>query len=175
MHERGREAVILLRIIDAGFDAGVFKSAIGFLMIKRIALSRQTSRSTHHGRPAKLAEVLSHAAGFVGIFRTRRQIIQINVEVTGNEKIQPSVAIIIAPGGAGAPALTRYADLLSDVCKRAVAVIVIQPRNSEVANEYIRPAIVIVIADRHAHAPAVVGDAGLISHIFKLPIAEIVI
>src|SRR5205823_2128817 len=162
MYERGREAVILLRIIDAGFDAGVFKSAIGSLTIKRVALSRQTSRSTHHGRAAKLAEVLSRAAWFVGIFRTRRQIIQIDIEVTGNEKIQPSVAIIIAPGRAGAPALTRHAGLLSDVRKRAVAVIVIQPRNSEVANEHVGPAIVIIIANRHAHAPTLVGDPGFI-------------
>src|SRR5204862_560549 len=130
-----------------GLDAGGFKSSTGFVMKKPVGLPRQTSRSTHHGRAAKLAEVLSHSAGFVGIFRTRRQIIQVDIEVTGNEKIQPSVAIIIAPGRAGAPALTRHADLLSDVCKRAVAVIVIQPRNAEVANEHVGPAIVIIIAN----------------------------
>ena len=122
-----------------------------------------------------MTKVLSHATGFVCILRTRRQIIQINVEVAGNEKIEPAIAVVITPGRAGAPALARYTELLGHVCKRAVTVIVIEPRNSEVANEDVGPAIVIVIADRHAHSPTLVGDTGFISHIFELPIAEIMI
>src|SRR5260370_3980341 len=133
MHEGRREAVILLRIIHAGFDAGIFKSAVRLLMIKRVALSGQTSRSTHYGRAPKLTEVLSHAAGFVGILGTGRQIIQINVEVTGNKEIEPAIAIVIAPGRAVAPPLARHADLFGHVCKRAVTVVVIKPRDTEVA------------------------------------------
>src|ERR1051326_838078 len=175
MHERRREAVVFLRIVDPGLHAGIFKCAIRFLVIECVALSGETSWSTHHRGAAKLTEVLSGAARLAGIFRARRQIIQIDVQIAWDKKIEPAVPIIIAPGGSRAPTLARDPDFFCHVRKSSIAVVMIEPRDTKVADEKIQPAIVIVIAYRHAHSPTLVGDARFVGHVFKFPVSQIVI
>src|SRR5436305_14172103 len=149
--------------------ADIFKGAVGFLVIERILLAFQAARAAHHRHAAKLAEGLRYAARLAHLIGTRRRIVYVEFEVAGNEKIKPAIAIVIAETRARAPAFARHAELFSDIRKRAVAVVVIQPRDAEVASIKIRPAIVIIIADGYAHAPALVGDAGFVRPIFKLP------
>src|SRR5439155_1444043 len=128
-----------------------------------------------HRHSTKLAEVLTDTAGLPGFARIWRQIVKIDLRVTWNKKIEPPVAVIITPGGPSTPTLARYAKLLSHISKSSITVVVIEPRNAEVAYEDVRPSVVIIIADCDSHTPAFIRHPSLFGHVFKLPVAQIVI
>src|SRR5258708_34829392 len=99
-------------------------------MIERVALSGQTARPAHHRRAAKLAKVLPHTAGLVRFGRASRQIVQIDFEITGHEKIQSAIAVVIAPGRAGAPTFARDSQLFRHVRKRSISVVMVETRDT---------------------------------------------
>src|SRR5262249_38377740 len=154
------ETIILLRIVHARLDAHVFKRAIRLLVIKRIAFTGQSTWAAHHRRTAKLA---TSTTGLSNITRARRQIVEIDLNVTRNEEIEPSITIVIAPTRARAPAFARDAQLLCDVGERAVAVVAIKSRDTEVGDIHVRAAVVVVITNRDAHPPALVCYSGFLS------------
>src|SRR6185295_3157679 len=103
MNERGTKTVILVRIICAGLHAHILKTTIKLLMIERVAFSRQATRTTHDRHATKLAKVLTNAARLPYLARTRGQIIEIDLGVTGNEEIEFSIAVIVPPTRASTP------------------------------------------------------------------------
>src|ERR1051326_402594 len=120
-----RETLVLIRIAHPGLGAHVFKRAISFLVVKRVAFARQPAWTTHHRHAAKLAEVLAHTS-LVHIARARRQMVEIDLHVTGNEKIETPIAVVVAPARARAPTLARDADFFSHVGERAITVVAIK-------------------------------------------------
>src|SRR6185369_7812304 len=103
MNKRGGETIKLFRIVDACFDAHIFKRSIWLLMVERVAFSRQSAWSTHHRHPAKLAEVRSDRARLADVGWVWRQIVEIDLHVTRNKKIETTITIVIAPAGARTP------------------------------------------------------------------------
>src|SRR2546429_7156509 len=142
-------------------------------MIERIALAGQSARSAHDRRATKLAKVLAHTRRPARLGGAARQIVEIYFDIPRYEKIQFAIAVIVTPGGAGAPALARHAELFRHVSKRAIAVVVIETRDPKVCDIEIGPAVVVVIADGHTHSPTLVGHASFIGHVFELPISQI--
>src|SRR2546423_9007108 len=86
-----------------------------------VALSRQTSRPTHHGNASKLAKSRRKEA-----LSCDRWMFQIKLQVTWNKQIEQPVVVIITPGRSGRPSLQCYPGLLGDVGESAVVVVVIQ-------------------------------------------------
>src|SRR5262245_33026152 len=122
-----------------------------------IALARQTARAAHDADSAKLAEARRQAA-----FAGNGRIVRIELHVAGNEKIEPPVAIVVAPGRAGGPAAQRDSGLFGNVGEGAIVIVVVEPVLAEIRNVEVRPAVVIVVADGNAKSPALVGHAGLV-------------
>ena len=89
------------------------------------------------------------------------------VEVAGNEEIQPAVAVVIHECGARAPQRFADAGLGRDVGKGAVAVVAIERRAFEAGHEEVGPLVVVVIADRDAHAVTAEAHAGRRGHVRK--------
>src|SRR5258706_12010978 len=85
------------------------------------------------------------------------------------------MAIIVAPRASSPPTLARHSELLSHISKSSISVVVIKPRNAEVAYENVRPPVVIIVADCDSHSPTFICYSSLVGHILKLPIAQVVI
>src|SRR6185436_16748124 len=134
MNEGCSEAIILLRIVDACLGTDIFKVPIRFLVIERVAFAGQSARTTHHCHSAKLTKVLPYTGRLADFAGIGRQIIEVNVCVTGHEQVEPTVAIVITPGGPSAPALPGDTELLSYIGESAVTVVVIQPRHAEISH-----------------------------------------
>src|ERR1039458_10814920 len=83
------------------------------------------------------------------------------MHIAGNEKVQPSVAVIVAPCRAVGPIAQSHTGLLGHVRETTVMVVVVEPVLAEVSHEDIRPPIVIEVADSDAKAPSGIGNAGL--------------
>src|SRR5262249_30935399 len=89
-------------------------------------------------------------------------------DITGDEQIEPAIAIVVDKGAAGAPTRCPLVEpgLLSDVDEFALAVIPVKDVLSIVGHEYVVIAVVIKIAETHALAQArlcqvrVTGDVG---------------
>src|SRR5258708_29453965 len=175
MDECRRKTIIQLWIIDSGLDTHIFKGAIRFLMIKSVSFTFQSPRSTQNRHTPKLAEVLSHISGLGSLGGAGRQVVEIEIEVAGNKKIQSAIAIIIAPGRASAPTFARNAQLLSHVGEGTVAVVVIKPRDAKVADEDIGSSVIIIVAHRHAHSPWLIRHSRFGGHVFELPITPVVV
>jgi len=94
------------------------------------------------------------------IFPGEDRTIEVVLDVAGDEEIEQTVMVIVAPGGAGGPAAESDAGFFGDVCKRAVAIVVIETVLAVVGDIDVRPAVVVVVRDGNAEAPALVGDAG---------------
>src|SRR6266496_5353934 len=113
-------------------------------MVERISFSGQTAWPTHHWHAAKLAIVLAGPTRLPCLARTRRQIIEIDLNVTRNEEIQTAISVVVSPACAGTPAFARDTQLVCDISERTVPVVMVQPLNSEIADVEIWPTIVVV-------------------------------
>ncbi len=88
-------------------------------------------------------------------------VLEVVMNVTGDEQVKLAVAIVISPGGASGPVPESYAGGFGDIGECAVVVVVVEAILAKVADVDVRPAVVIVVADGDAEAPAVIADTGL--------------
>src|SRR5437762_712614 len=93
------------------------------------------------------------------------------IEIVGDEKVEAAVAVVVDPGGTGAPAGVVDAGFGCDVGKGAVAIVVIEDVAAEVGDVKILKAVVVVIADGDSHAVADVADAGFFGDIDEMELA----
>ena len=89
------------------------------------------------------------------------------MQVAGDEKIEPAIAVVVAPGCAVAPVAQRHAGFLGHVGEGAVVVVAVEAVLAEVGDKDVGPAVVVKVANGHTEAPAVVGHAGLRGHVGK--------
>src|SRR5580704_8507938 len=74
----------------------------------------------------------------------------IEVHEAADKQIQPSVIVVIEPDSARRPSRSGDPSLLGNVCKRAIAVVVIQNAPAILRHIEIGEAISVVIANRHS-------------------------
>src|SRR5579862_819538 len=122
-----------------------------------IGFTWQTARPAHHVLSTIFAEAGRNAVG-----SGNGLVVHVELHVTGDEKIEAAVAVIVTPRGAGGPSAERDTGFFGDVGERAVVIVVIEPILAEVADVDVWPPIVIVIADHRAESPALIGDAGFV-------------
>src|SRR5580658_924006 len=128
-----------------------------------IWLALQAARPTTHLLASKRTECVSPA-----IFRRRGKIFAVVMQISGDKQIQPPIAVVVAPCGAGMPCrriVERYAGLLGNIGKRSVVIVVVEAVLAPVRHKDIGPAVVVVVRNGHAETPAVVGHAGLGRHV----------
>src|SRR5580658_8865830 len=114
-----------------------------------VALARQAARTAHHSDSAKLAE-----PGWDAALASHGRIVGIELYVTGNEEVEESVVVVIAPGRTRRPSTERDSSFFRNVGKGAVVIIVVKAVLAEIGDVHVGPAVVIEIAHRHAVFPA---------------------
>ena len=95
---------------------------------------------------------------------------QVDLEVAGNEKVQPPVAVIIPECRAGRPSPNGHARLFGDVGERAVMVVVIEAVLPEIGHVEVGPAVVVVVGNCASHPPSPVCDTRAFGYICKCSI-----
>src|SRR3984957_12730743 len=160
INKNRRQAVISPGVGDASLYAHISKSAVAVVVKQMVALARQAARAAHHCDSAKLAEPERDAA-----FASDGRIVGIELYVTGNEDVEESVVVVIAPGRTRRPSTERDSSFFRNVGKRAVVIIVVKAVLSQIGNVHVGPAVVIEIAHHHAEAPALVSDSGLVGYV----------
>ena len=153
--ERG-EAIVGVLIGDAGVLADISEGAVAVVVEEVVRLALEPVRPTQHVDAEEGAERERDAA-----IALQRLAGEVPMHVAGDEEIEATVAVEIAPGGAGGPIAERHASLRGDIGEGAVVIVAIEAILSEVGDVDVGPAIVIEVADDGAEAPAIVGDAGL--------------
>ena len=98
---------------------------------------------------------------------TRAQLVGAVINVAGDVKVEKTIAVEVAEGGRGRPAVHVGSGRGGDVGEGAVPQVAIETVGAVVAHVHVDPAIVVDVADRDAHAVAGVaqtrlsGDVGI--------------
>src|SRR5260221_9030853 len=129
-------------------------------MVEMVGLAGQAARAAHNTDSAKLAKTLRDAA--LSGYRRMRQI---KLYVTGNERIEQTVVVVVSLGWSGGPAAESDASFFGDICERPIVIVVVQPVLAVIRDIDVRPAVVVVIAHCNAKSPAEIGDAGFFGDI----------
>ena len=164
-----------MRIIDSSSPAYVLKCSVRFLPVESIPLALQAARPAKNGHTPVLANALILRARPARHVRARRQVIQIELDISGDEEVQQAVAVVISPCCPCAPTLSSDARFLSGVGKRSVSVIAIQARDTVVADIHVRVSVIVVVAYSNAETPPLIRHSRLVGHIFKAPIAQVAV
>ena len=163
--ERRPESVVEAGIRNTRFYAHVGEGPVAVVMEKMVLLSVQTARTAHHA----LSSVPAGLALHLGTARYGG-IIKIKLDITGDEKIEAAIAVVVAERCACGPASQRDASSFADVSKSSIVVVMIQVVLAKIGYVYVRPAVVVEIAHRDAESPSIVGRTGSSRDIRKSPV-----
>ena len=107
----------------------------------------------------------------------RRDARAVELQIAGDDQIQPTVEIEVEERAAGVPALSRGGDPGSDrhVTERAVAFVAVERRLTEVGDEKIALAVVVIVGGADALRPADAPQAGAGRHVFEPQLPAIAI
>ena len=105
------------------------------------------------------------------------RLVQIEVDIVGDEDIEVAVAIVIDEGAARTPARAgdRQAGLGGDVGEFAVAAIAVEAVRPVVGDEQVGLAVIIEIADAGGLRPAGAREAGLPADLGEVAFAVVAI
>src|SRR5580700_1822505 len=120
INEHRRQAVITPGVGDASFYAHISKSAVAVVVKQMVALARQAARAAHHSDSAKLTESERDAA-----LASDGRIVGIELYVTGNEKVEVAVVVVIPPSCTRRPSPERDSSFFRNVGKSAVVIVVV--------------------------------------------------
>src|SRR5712664_1958839 len=160
------ETVVALFIGNPGLLADLRECAVAVVVKKMIVLARKTAWAAHHRLASILAEAVLRRGG-----SGDRRIVQVELHVAGDVKVQLAVAVVVAERRARGPdglrAADRYARLLCKVCERAVMIVVIDTILAVIRDVQIRPAVIVEVAHGHAKPPSLIGYACLFGDVGK--------
>ena len=161
------EAVRAFRARDARALRDVLERAVAAIVIQRVPAAGESRRTAGDLDPFVAAETRLR----------RRRGGEVEIDVVGDEEVEPSVAIVVEERAAGSPARARVRQTRAprDIFKRAVGAIVVQPVVSEVADEQIVVAVVVVVADARALPPAARRKPRFGCDVFERAVATVAI
>src|SRR6185295_4711764 len=107
-------AVVAIRIEHTCFLCDVDKGAVSFVVIKSVAVARQTPRTTLHGH----SFVLTQTA-----FPKLRKILEVEGDVVCHHQIEFAVVVVINKSSASGPTGIRNSGSFRYISKRSVAII----------------------------------------------------
>ena len=129
---------------------------------KVIRFAFQATRTTHDIDSSKLAE-----AGRDTILAGDGRPIRVKLYVPGNEKIQSTIVVVVAPRRPCRPSTESHSRSFGHVCEGAVVVVVVEPILAKIRHVKIGPAVIIIVSNGYSESPAFVGNAGLGSRVRK--------
>jgi hypothetical protein len=92
-----------------------------------------------------------------------------------DEKIEVTVAVIVAPGRARRESVIADPGPLGDLLERPIAPIAEEAVRAKAGDVEVVPAVVVVIGDRDSHCPARIGEARRVRHLAERAIPEILV
>ena len=105
-----------------------------------------------------------------------RQVVQVEVDIVGDEEVGVAVAVVVAEDGAGGPAFVDVeAGRFGDVGEGAVAVVAIEDDAAEAGDDEVGAAVVVEVADGGAHGPAGIADAGFVGDVGEGAVVVVVV
>ena len=115
--DRG-EAVALLRIGDAGLLRDIGEGSVAVVVVEIVGRALEAARAALHLDSLVFAGVFGAEGGHV---------VEVEVDVMGNEEVGPAVAVVVAEGSAGGPLrVAGEAGGFGHVGECAVAIVAIQ-------------------------------------------------
>ncbi len=162
----GGDGVARPRLQDARLLRNIGESSIAVVVVEDVHSARQAARAAHRGNAFPLA--------IAGLPR-HRHLLKVQFDVVAHEQVKESVAVVINPGAAGAPADAVFpqARLLGHIRKRAVAVVVPQHVMTPIAAEQVIPAVIVIVAHANARAPSGAAQAGFFRHVRERAVAVV--
>src|SRR5260370_695870 len=160
------EAVVADVIVDTCFDGNFLERAVAPIVIEEIAFAFETPGPALHQNALEAAEFVAAEL---------REIIHVQMGIAGDVEIDETVAVVVAPGGAGHEAAAADTGLFGDVLEFAVAETVVERAAAEARDEEIELAVIVVIGHSHAHAPAAMRQAGFLGDVFEGAVSLLVI
>ena len=151
-----------IRIGDAGLDRHVLERAVAFVVIERVAGTRQSARAALHGDAVELAELAFAELG---------QRVEPDVDVVGDEQVEPAVAVVVGERRAGRPPRIADAGLRGDVRERPVVIVAIQMVRAVAGDVEVVPAVVVEVGGDRAHAPSGIADTCLVRDVDERAVA----
>ena len=153
---------------DARRLGDIGKGAVAVVVKERMEAGREAARTAVH------PHVPEHA---VLVLSGLRRAVRIEIEVVGDEQVEPAVAVVVDPGAARAPMRPILADagFLGHIGERAVPVVVVQHVLAPVGDEQVFEAVVVVVADADAVGPAGTNQPGLRRDIGESAVAIVLV
>src|SRR5262249_4181455 len=141
--------------------------AVSAVVIQDVLPSGQARRSARDLDPPVAAQAR--------VGRGRRG--EIEIDVVGDEQVEPAVTVVVEERASGAPPRARAGESgrARGILERAVAAIAIQAVLAEVADEEIVASVAVVVADTGALSPAARREAGAPGDVFERAIAPVAI
>ena len=163
----GGEAEEVVGVVDAGGFGDVGEGAVAVVVIEGVGRAFEAAGAALHGDVVVLA----------GDLRAElREVVQVEVDVVGDEEIGVAVGVVVAEDGAGGPAFVVVeAGGFGDVGEGAVAVVAIEDDAAEAADEEVGEAVVVEVADGCAHRPAGIADAGFVGDVGEGAVVVVVV
>ena len=146
------QAVVFVGVVDAGFLGNFFKRAIAAIVKQQVGFAQHAPRAALHRDSLEAAVLL--------IFAEVGQFVHVEMHVAGDEQVHMAVAVVVAPGRAGAESSRHHSCLIRDIFKLAVAQVVIQRIAAIASYVDIGQTIVVIVGDCDSHAPAFAGESG---------------
>src|ERR1700730_9597301 len=136
-------------------------------MEEQVRLARQAPGATLHQHALEAAES--------GIAAEFGQLVDIDVHVARDKKIDLAVAVVVGPGRSGAEASAGYACFISHLFKFAVAEVVVEGIAAESGYVNVLQTVIVVVGHGDAHAPAFATEARGLGDVGELEIGILVI
>src|SRR4051794_10096290 len=141
---------------DLRTTADILKRAVRFLVKKKISRGLEIVGMTKRAVVAARAEKLTQVSGLAA---EKTASLEVPIHVTKDEEVEPSIAIVVEPTGAGGPSRSVEPQLTGYIRKGAVTLIAVHNIAAISRNVEIDESVVIVIAGGHTEAVAVAFDA----------------
>ena len=157
------QAVCALRARDPRLLGHIVERAVAGIVVQHVFATGQPRRAARHLDPfvATQPRVRRGRGG------------QIEIDVVGDEEVEPAVAIVIEERAAGAPACARAGKTRAagHFFERPVCSVAIQPVLSPVADEQIVVPVGVVVADARPLSPSACRKSRLRRHVFERAVA----
>ena len=155
------QAVIFFGIVNPSFFRHFFKGAVAAVVVEQIGFSLHAPRPALHRCTFELAELGRAESG---------QIIHVDVNISGDEQIDVSVAIVVRPGRARREPAAAHSSFVGYVFESAIAFVAIERVAAVAGHEEIEVAIVVEVSDGDAHSPTFARESGLVGDVSELEV-----
>ena len=161
------QAIAVSRIVNPGFLGNLFECSITTIVKQQVAFTLHAPGATlnqHSFEPAEL--VIAAKLG---------KLIDIHMNVTRDEQVHVSIAVVVGPRGACAEASASYAGAFGYILEFAIAQVLVEHIVPIAGYVDVEQAVVIEVGDCNSHAPALRGQSGRPRNVCEFHVRTLVI